>query len=100
MSLDPPTILTNLQNNIRARPIPWEGAVRVGTITDQDLRRIKSVDKVRKEQRRQTVEASFKDYVSLLLGSKDSKSVIEAASKRQDVVQYMLVLSNDLLAGE
>ena len=99
MSLDSPTYLNSLQNNIRARPIPWEGAVRAGTITDSDLRRIKAVDKVRKEHRKQTVEAAFPDYVSLLLGSQNEKSVLEAASKRQDVVQYMLVLAGDLLAG-
>lgn len=99
MSLDPPTYLNSLQNNIRARPIPWEGAVRAGTITDQDLRRIKAIDKVRKEHRRQTVETNPADYVSLLLGGQNSKSVLEAASKRQDVVQYMLVLSGDLLSG-
>ena len=100
MSLDPPTYLNSLQHNIRTRPIPWEGAVRAGTITDNDLRRIKAVDKIRKEQRRETVEKNFDGYVSLLLGGSDSKSVLEAAAKRQDVVQYVIVLSGDLINGE
>ncbi|KAL8835574.1 MAG: hypothetical protein Q9170_003258 [Blastenia crenularia] len=97
MSLDPPTYLNSLQNNIRARPIPWEGAVRAGTITDSDLKRIKAVDKVRKDQRRQTVEAATEAYKSLLLGGNQGKSVLESAAKRADVIQYMLVLASDLI---
>ncbi|KAL2043486.1 hypothetical protein N7G274_003793 [Stereocaulon virgatum] len=97
MSLDPPTYLSSLQNNIRARPIPWEGAVRAGTITENDLKTIKAVDKVRKEQRRQTVESDTESYQSLILGGKKGKSVLESASKRADVIQYMLVLTGDLI---
>ncbi|MCJ1252449.1 H(+)-transporting V1 sector ATPase subunit H [Lignoscripta atroalba] len=97
MSLDPPTYLNSLQNNIRARPIPWEGAVRAGTITDQDLKKIKAVDKVRKEQRRQTVEGDLGAYQSLLLGGENGKSVLESAAKRADVIQYILVLTGDLI---
>ena len=99
MSLDPPTYLNSVQNNTRARPIPWEGAVRAGTITDQDLKKIKAVDKVRKEQRRQTVEKDYGAYRSLLLGGDSGKSVLESASKRVDVIQYILVLTSDLLNG-
>jgi V-type H+-transporting ATPase subunit H len=100
MSLDPPTYLSSLQNNIRARPIPWDGAVRAGHITDGDLKKIKSVDKVRREQRKQTVEANLEDYVKLLLGGKNMKSVLETAGKRADVVQYILVLAGDMIDGE
>lgn len=99
MSLDPPTYLSSLQNNIRARPIPWEGAVRAGTITDNDLKTIKAVDKVRKEQRKQTVESDIEAYQSLILGGSKGKSVLESASKRPDVIQYMLVLTGDLING-
>lgn len=100
MSLEPPTYLSSLQNNIRARPIPWEGAVRAGNITDDHLRKIKAVDKVRKEQRQQTVEADVKGYTELLAGSAGAKSVLELAFKRTDIVQYILVLSADLVGGE
>ena len=100
MSLDPPTYLNSLQNNIRARPIPWEGAVRAGTITDNDLKKIKAVDKVRKDQRRQTVESDTGAYRSLLIGGEQGKSVLESAAKRADVVQYMLVLAGDLINGK
>lgn len=99
MSLDPPTYLNSLQNNIRARPIPWEGAVRAGTITDSDLKKIKAVDKVRRDQRRQTVEADTEAYKSLLIGGSQGKSVLESAAKRADVIQYMLVLTGDLING-
>ena len=99
MSLDPPTYLNSLQNNIRTRPIPWEGAVRAGTITDNDLKRIKAVDKVRKEQRKQTVESETDNYRSLLLGNEKEKSVFESAAKRIDVIQYVLVLTGDLING-
>ena len=99
MSLDPPTYLSSLQNNIRARPIPWEGAVRAGTITDNDLKTIKAVDKVRKEQRKQTVENDIESYQSLILGGEKGKSVLDSASKRSDVIQYMLVLTGDLING-
>lgn len=100
MSLDLPTYLNSSQNNIRARPIPWDGAVRAGTITDNDLKKIKAVDKVRKEQRKQTVEADLEAYRSLILGGKDGKSILESAAKRTDVIQYMLVLTGDLLNGK
>lgn len=99
MSLEPPTYLSSLQNNIRARPIPWEGAVRAGNITDDQLRKIKAVDKVRKEQRRQTIDADLNGYTTLLAGGPDGKSVLESASKRTDIVQYILVLAADLLNG-
>ncbi|KAI9819870.1 MAG: H(+)-transporting V1 sector ATPase subunit H [Pycnora praestabilis] len=97
MSLEPPKYLQSLQNNIRARPIAWEAAVRTGHITEGDLKYIKSVDKVRKEQRRQIVEGDLQGFTTLLLGGDNAKSVLESAVKKVDVVQYMLVLSGDLI---
>ncbi|KAJ9663732.1 H(+)-transporting V1 sector ATPase subunit H [Coniosporium apollinis] len=97
MSLDPPAYILSLQNNIRARPISWDGAVRAKTITDADLKKIKSIDKVRREQRRQTIESDPESFVMLLLGGDESKSIFEAAAKRPDIIQYMLVLSGDLI---
>ena len=99
MSLDQPTYLNSLQNNIRARPIPWEGAVRAGNITEDQLRRVKAVDKVRKEQRQKTIEKDLNAYVSLLCGSPDGKSILESAARRTDIVQYILVLAGDLVNG-
>ncbi|KXX79597.1 V-type proton ATPase subunit H [Madurella mycetomatis] len=97
MSLDPPTYLASLQNNIRQRPIPWDGAVRAGTLTEEQLARIRAVDKVKKEERKQTVEADLDGYRALFVGEPGKKSVLELATKRQDVVQYILVLLSDLL---
>lgn len=99
MSLDPPTYILSLQNNIRARPISWEGAVRAKTITEADLKKIKAIDKVRKEQRKQTIESDVETYTSLLLGDTENKSIFETAAKRTDIVQYMLVLTGDLVDG-
>ena len=99
MSLDPPTYISSLQNNIRARPISWEGAVRAKTITEEDLKKIKAIDKVRKEQRKQTIEGDVKTYTQLLLGGGDVKSIFESAAKRTDILQYRLVLAGDLVDG-
>ncbi|KAF5870048.1 putative vacuolar atp synthase subunit h protein [Botrytis fragariae] len=101
MSLDPPTYLYSLMNNIRQRPIPWDGAVRAGTITDDQLGKIRAVDKVRKEQRKEIVEKDPDAYRKLFVGSEGESSVLESATraKRPDVVQYILVLLGDLLDG-
>jgi len=99
MSLDPPAYLFNMQANIRTRPISWEGAMRAKTITDADLQKIKSIDKVRKDERKQRVEADVQSFVTLLLGGNGTQSIFEAAAKRQDIVQYMLVLTEDLING-
>ncbi len=99
MSLDPPTYLSSLQNNIRGRPIPWEGAVRAGNIAEDQLRRIKTVDKVRKEIRQRTVESDVQAYTALLVGGSSGKSILESAARRPDIVQYILVLAGDLING-
>lgn len=100
MSLEPPPYLSSLQNNIRQRPIPWEGAARVGTVTEAQLAQIRAVDKVRKEQRKQVVEADLDGYRILFVGGGNGQSsVLESASKRPEVLQYLLVLLSDLLDG-
>ena len=100
MSIDPPAYIVSLQNNIRARPISWDGAVRAKTITDEDLKKIKAIDKVRKEQRKATVEGDVQTYTDLLLGNaQGNKSIFESAAKRTDILQYMLVLTGDLIDG-
>ncbi|KAM3418343.1 V-type proton ATPase subunit H [Cercospora zeina] len=97
MSIDPPAYIVSLQNNIRARPISWEGAVRAKTITDEDLKKIKAIDKVRKEQRKQTIESDVQTYTALLLGEGQTRSIFESAAKRTDILQYMLVLTGDIV---
>ncbi|RYP23944.1 hypothetical protein DL765_000830 [Monosporascus sp. GIB2] len=99
MSLDPPPYLGSLQNNIRQRPIPWDGAARAGTVTEAQLAKIRAVDKVRKEQRKQVVESDLDGYRILFVGEPATPGVLESASKRSDVIQYILVLLSDLLEG-
>lgn len=94
-----PPYLASLQNNIRARPIPWDGAVRTGHLADEQLKKIKSIDKVRKEQRKQNIEGDLKGYSTLLVGGKDGGSVLEKAAKKTDIIQYVLVLAADLISG-
>lgn len=103
MSLDPPTYLASLQNNIRQRPIPWEGAVRAGTLTEQQLAKIRAVERVKKDARTQTVESDLDSYRILFVGEegsggkKSQPSVLELTSKKTEFVQYILVLLSDLL---
>ncbi|KAI0172298.1 ARM repeat-containing protein [Hypoxylon sp. FL1284] len=99
MSLDPPPYLGSLQNNVRQRPIPWDGAARAGTITEAQLAKIRAVDKVRREQRKQVVEGDLDGYRLLFVGEAGTPGVLESASQRSDVVQYILVLLSDLLDG-
>jgi V-type H+-transporting ATPase subunit H len=101
MSLDPPTYLASLQSNIRQRPIPWDGAVRAGTLTEEQLAKIRAVDKAKKpEQRKQIVEDDLDAYTLLFVGDKSGKSsVLETAAKHPNVIQYILVLLADLLDG-
>lgn len=73
--------------------------MRAKTITEEDLKKIKSIDKVRKEQRKQTIESDVDSFVTLLLGGEGSQSIFEAAAKRQDIIHYMLVLLGDIVDG-
>lgn len=102
MSIDPPAYIVSLQNNLRARPISWEGAVRAKTITESELQNIKKIDKVRKEQRKQVVEGDLQTYTNLLLGNGngETRSVFENTVKRTDIQQYMMVLTSDMLHGQ
>lgn len=86
-------------SNTRFPQIPWDGAVRAGNLTEDHLKKIRSVDKVRKEQRKQTIEKDVQSYSTLLVGADQSGSVLEKASKRSDILQYILVLATDLING-
>lgn len=102
-ALDPPPYLLSLQTNIRARPIPWDGAVRAGSISEWQLERVKAVDKVRRDVRVRTVEADVDGYVRLLVGADEGGggdgSILDSARNRADIVQYVLVLAADLVQG-
>ncbi|OAA49401.1 vacuolar ATP synthase subunit H [Metarhizium rileyi] len=98
MSLDPPTYLASLQSNIRQRPIPWDGAVRAGTLTEEQYAKIRAVDKAKKpEQRKEVVEGDLDGYRLLFVGGSGKPSVLETAGKHANVIQYILVLLADLI---
>lgn len=98
MSLDPPTYLASLQSNIRQRPIPWEGQVRSGTLSEEQYSKIRAVDKSKKpEQRKEIVEGDVAGYSALFVGGSGKPGVLESAGKHANVIQYILVLLSDLL---
>lgn len=97
MSLDPPTYLASLQSNIRQRPIPWDGAVRTGTLNEDQHAKIRAADKAKRpEQLRAIVEGDIDGYAGLFAGR---SSVLDTAAKHANVIQYVLVLLADLLDG-
>jgi V-type H+-transporting ATPase subunit H len=63
------------------------------------LSKIRAVDKVRKEQRKQAVEEDLSGYRTFVVGGDNEKSILESAAKRADVIQYILVLLSDLVDG-
>lgn len=98
MFLAPPAYLVTLQNNIRQRPIPWDGAVRSGIITDEQLTRIRAVDRAKKpDTKRSIVEDDIDAYTSLFAGDAGRPSVLESAAKQPPMLQYILVLLGDLI---
>lgn len=100
MSLDPPTYLASLQSNIRQRPIPWDGAVRAATLTEEQYAKVRAVDKAKRaEERKQVVEGDVDGYRLLFVGGSGKSSVLETAGKHANVIQYILVLLSDLLDG-
>jgi hypothetical protein len=64
------------------------------------LSKIRAIDKVRKDQRRQVIESDIDGYRTLFVGGEGKPSILESAAKRADVVQYVLVLLGDLLEGK
>jgi V-type H+-transporting ATPase subunit H len=101
MSLDPPTYLVSLQSNIRQRPIPWDGAVRTGTLTEEQYAKVRAVDKAKKtEDRKKIVQGDIDGYRLLFVGGSGKPSVLESAGKQTNVIQYILVLLADLLEGK
>lgn len=98
MFLDPPPYLASLQNNIRQRPIPWDGAVRSGILSDDQLSRIRAVDRAKKpDTKRAIVEDDGPAYTSLFVGETGRPNILESAAKQPAMLQYLLVLLGDLV---
>ncbi|KAI5787628.1 armadillo-type protein [Peziza echinospora] len=90
-----------LCSNIRARPIGWVGYQRAGTITADEVERIKAIDKVSPEKRVELVSQDSAGYAKLFLGDggaeKGILGRIGASRDGGDIIQYILVLMGDLL---
>lgn len=63
------------------------------------MNKIRAVDKVRKEQRKQIIEGDLDGYRDLFVGGAGQQSVLESAASSPHVTQYVLVLLGDLLDG-
>lgn len=63
------------------------------------MNKIRAVDKVRKDQRKQIIEGDLDGYRDLFVGGAGKKSVLESAAASPHVTQYILVLLGDLLDG-
>jgi V-type H+-transporting ATPase subunit H len=99
MALDPQGYVVSLQNNIRSRPIPWEGAVRAKQLSEDAYAHIKAIDKVRTELRCQALDSDEAGYVSLFLGGKSGASIFQQVAKRQEILHHLLVLFGDAIQG-
>ena len=62
-------------------------------------KKIKAIDKVRKEQRKQVLDSDPDSYVSLFLGGSNEESVFESVAKRQEILLYLLVLFEECIQG-
>ncbi|CAG8813798.1 9252_t:CDS:2, partial [Racocetra persica] len=83
--------LDELTEDIRARPIPWEGYQKAGLITQEELDLLKRIDKQSREQLRLVMQKDADRYAELytsLLGK----------MQRVDTVQHILVMTNDMLS--
>lgn len=99
MSTTTPSYLEDRLSNIRTRPLPWEGYQRSGLLSETELAKIKTVDKTSREKKAALVRDDARGYAELILGAENGGEigVLKKAGKRNDVVQYALVLMVDLL---
>ncbi|KAL5594532.1 hypothetical protein BROUX41_001458 [Berkeleyomyces rouxiae] len=98
MLIDPAAYLGTLQNNIRQRPIAWDGAVRAGSITDVQLAKIRAISSTQKpDDRRKAVQNDLGGFSELFLGAAGQPSSLESAAKHANIIQHLLVLFGDLL---
>lgn len=71
--------------------------MRTGTLTEDQLAKVRAVERAKKDVRAQIVEGDLDGYRILFVGDEGIPSVLELAKKRSEVVQYILVLLSDLL---
>lgn len=83
--------LDELTANIRARPIPWEGYQRASLISEDEVRKIKAIDKQPAAKKREIITKESDDYARLV-------SNMLGKIKRVDIIQYTLVLAGDFIS--
>jgi V-type H+-transporting ATPase subunit H len=99
MSLEPPSYLATLQNNVRQRPIPWDGAVRSGLVSDAQLAKIRAIDRAKnKEAKTTAIESDIESYTELFVGEAGKPSAVESAAKQPNMLQYLVVLLDDMVS--
>ena len=99
MAVQPPAYLASLKSNIRSRLIPWEGALRAGDITEDQCARINRIKSLQSNRRKELVEGDVDGFRDLFVGGSGRPGVFESASKNTKVIQYLLVLLDDVLQG-
>lgn len=80
--------LDEIQNNIRVRPIPWEGYVRANLLSANEAGLVKAVEKASPEKRETTVSQNASVYAMTIVTLLDRIT-------RDDVVKYLLSLTGD-----
>lgn len=83
--------LDELTANIRARPIPWEGYQRASLISEDEVRRIKAIDKQPATKKQEIVTKDCDEYAQLVMN-------LLGKIKRVDILQYTLVLAGDFIS--
>ncbi|CCG81582.1 putative Vacuolar ATP synthase subunit H [Taphrina deformans PYCC 5710] len=83
--------LDELTANIRARPIPWEGYQRASLISEDEVKRIKAIDKQPALRKHEIISAESDEYAQLVMN-------LLSKIKRVDILQYTLVLAGDFIS--
>jgi len=98
MSLDGQNVLNEYKSLIRGRAVAWDAYIRFQLVTDNDVKKIKAIDKVPKEKRVGIVENDAQGYAQLVLG--DQGVLRKSANEdKVDLVRYILMWTGDLLDG-
>ncbi|KAF5097059.1 hypothetical protein DV451_004001 [Geotrichum candidum] len=80
--------LDEIQNNIRVRPIPWDGYIRINLLTPEDAVLIKSIEKQVKDKK--LVEGDVITFSATLVR-------LLSGALREDVAKYLLGLASELV---
>ncbi|RIA94860.1 armadillo-type protein [Glomus cerebriforme] len=85
--------LDELTNNIRSRPIPWDGYKSADLISEDELDLLKKIDKQSSEQLKMVMRKDAEKYSELYV------TLLEKL-KRPDTVQHILIFVSDMLSDD